>query len=155
MPGKLRFETVPVAEVTINGSPKETGHQRPLALIVDDEPVITDTLAAILNHHGFSVLSAYSADAALELASVIPPEVLISDIVMPGTNGMDLAVAIRKSVPDCKVLLFSGQASTLDLLSSAKEAGYDFSVLLKPIHPVDLLAHLSALGVKPETEDQP
>jgi DNA-binding response OmpR family regulator len=153
MKGELQFETVPVAEIMVRGLSTETGHQRPVALIVDDEPVITDTLAAILNHHGFSVLSAYSGDAALELAKVIPPEVLISDVVMPGIGGMDLAVAIREAIPDCKVLLFSGQASTLDLMSSAQEAGYDFSVLLKPIHPMELLDHLSKMGVTPQSQD--
>jgi hypothetical protein len=41
------------------------------------------------------------------------------------------------------VLLFSGQAASADLLKAAKEAGHDFELLLKPVHPKDLLAAIS------------
>jgi CheY-like chemotaxis protein len=62
---------------------------------------------------------------------------------MPGMSGIDLAIAIRQAVPDCKVLLFSGQAATADLLADAREAGHNFTTLEKPIHPKDLLAYIS------------
>ena len=45
-------------------------------------------------------------------------------------------------LPDCKVLLFSGQAETCDLLKEARIRGYDFEILAKPVHPADLLARL-------------
>jgi len=66
-------------------------------------------------------------------------------VMMPGMNGVDLAIEVTKSKPACKVLLFSGQASTADLLRSARESGYSFSMLSKPVHPADLLAHISTL----------
>jgi DNA-binding NtrC family response regulator len=46
---------------------------------------------------------------------------------------------VKKKVPDCKVLLFSGQASTLDLLAEARCNGHDFLALTKPIHPTTLI----------------
>jgi DNA-binding NtrC family response regulator len=78
--------------------------------------------------------------SALEIARVIPPELLLSDVVMPEMTGIELAIAVVQSVPDCKVLLFSGQAATVNLLADARAAGHDFTTLRKPIHPTDLLA---------------
>jgi DNA-binding response OmpR family regulator len=87
---------------------------------------------------------AYDGKSALEIAEVIPPDLLLSDVVMPGMNGIDLAVAIKQAIPACKVLLFSGQATTASLLDSAGAAATDFAVLAKPLHPTDLLARVSA-----------
>lgn len=153
MPEKTRFEAVPVAEILAKGLEKKGRRPRPVVLIVDDEPVIADTLAVILTHHGFAAMSAYDAESALELAEVIPPELVISDVLMPGLSGVDLAIALRESIPDCKVLLFSGQASTVDLLHSARKAGHDFTVLVKPVHPTELLAQISRLGIIPSNEE--
>jgi DNA-binding response OmpR family regulator len=58
-------------------------------------------------------------------------------------NGIDLALAIRHTLPKCKILLFSGQASTKDLLGTARDAGQDFTILAKPLHPTELLARVS------------
>jgi DNA-binding NtrC family response regulator len=63
-------------------------------------------------------------------------------VVMPGMTGIELAIHFRKAHPECKVLLFSGQAATANLLEKAREEGYDFDLLLKPVHPADLLAKL-------------
>jgi len=52
-------------------------------------------------------------------------------------------VATIETCPNCKVLLFSGQAATLDLLSKARQLGHDFRLLLKPVHPTDLLVEVS------------
>jgi DNA-binding NtrC family response regulator len=58
-------------------------------------------------------------------------------------SGIDLATAVLQIVPQCKVLLFSGQAATKDLLAEAREGGRDFSIIAKPIHPEELLARIS------------
>jgi DNA-binding response OmpR family regulator len=63
-------------------------------------------------------------------------------VVMPGMSGIDLAVEIKDRFPACRVLLFSGQAATSDLLATARGRGHDFDVLPKPVHPKDLLARL-------------
>jgi hypothetical protein len=49
---------------------------------------------------------------------------------------------VRQSVPGCKILLFSGQAATADLLETARAQGHEFEILAKPVHPQDLLAKL-------------
>jgi CheY-like chemotaxis protein len=62
---------------------------------------------------------------------------------MPGMNGVELATAIKRSNPQCKILLFSGHASTMDLLARARLAGHHFHLLSKPIHPNDMLRRVS------------
>jgi DNA-binding response OmpR family regulator len=116
---------------------------RPVVLVVDDERVIADTLTAIFNSSGYTAFAAYDAKSAIELATLIPPELLISDVVMPGMNGIDLAITIESLLPGCRILLFSGQASTVDLLASARAMGHDFTTLTKPVHPSELLKRVA------------
>jgi DNA-binding response OmpR family regulator len=94
---------------------------------------------------GFHARSFNNPSEALDAASGDPPDLLISDVVMPDLSGIELAVKIRALCPECKVLLFSGKASTADMLESARLNGYDFELLSKPVHPGDLLARIRNL----------
>ncbi len=116
-------------------------HKRKI-LVVDDERVIADTLAMILNQSGFDARAVYSGEKALEMAPTFGPDMLISDVIMADLNGIDAAIRIRSLLPAIKILLFSGQAATADLLEKARKAGYEFDILAKPVHPQDLLARL-------------
>src|SRR5690242_18904887 len=111
-------------------------------LVVDDERVIADTLAIILNQHGFEAAAVYTGTAAVEKAKEVKPDLVISDVIMPDMNGIEAAIHIRAFLPACKILLFSGQAATADLLESARAQGHEFEILAKPVHPQDLLAKL-------------
>jgi DNA-binding response OmpR family regulator len=117
---------------------------KPKILVVDDERVIADTLAMILNQSGFDARAIYSGEGALELASTFAPDMLISDVIMADLNGIDAAIRIRAMLPGIKILLFSGQAATADLLEKARAQGYEFEILAKPVHPQDLLSRLRA-----------
>jgi len=117
-------------------------HVKPKVLVVDDERVIADTLAMILNQSGFQATAVYSGEAALETASTYQPDMLIADVIMADLNGIDAAIQIRTLLPKIKILLFSGQAATADLLEKARAQGYEFEILAKPVHPQDLLAKL-------------
>ena len=64
--------------------------------------------------------------------------------MMPGMNGIDLAIAVRDEQPETTILLFSGQAVTRDLLEDPRSEGYEFELLLKPIHPEELIQRLKA-----------
>ncbi len=115
---------------------------KPKVLVVDDERVIADTLAMILNQSGFDARAVYSGEKALDLASIFAPDMLISDVIMNDLNGIDAAIRIRELLPQIKVLLFSGQAATANLLEKARAQGYEFDILAKPVHPQDLLSRL-------------
>jgi DNA-binding response OmpR family regulator len=151
MPRTLNFETVPVSDLWDRNLTADHNF-RPLVLIVDDESVIADTLSMILSQSGYACIAAYDAESALEVVRLTPPQLLISDVVMPGLNGMDLSVEVRALVPDCKVLLFSGQAGTVDLLADPKYALHNFVLLNKPVHPRELLSHISDFGPELQTE---
>src|SRR3954463_6621630 len=121
-------------------------HIKPKVLVVDDERVIADTLAMILNQSGFQATAVYSGKKALELAPDFQPDMLISDVIMADLNGIDAAIRIREVLPSIKILLFSGQAATADLLEKAHAQGYDFEILAKPVHPQDLLSKLRGVN---------
>jgi CheY-like chemotaxis protein len=117
---------------------------KPKVLVVDDERVIADTLAMILNQSGFEARAVYSGEKAVEMASTFSPDMLITDVIMADLNGIDAAIMIRSLLPKIKILLFSGQAATADLLEKARAKGYEFEILAKPVHPQDLLSRLQA-----------
>ncbi len=96
--------------------------------------------------HGFFARYFVNPLEALDAAWVEAPDLLISDVVMPQLSGVDLAIRIKEEHPTCKVLLFSGQAGTADLLKAAQEQGHDFQLLAKPIHPSDLLFEINKAG---------
>ena len=117
---------------------------KPKILVVDDERIIADTLAMILNQSGFEARAVYSGENAVEMASAFEPHMLITDVIMADLNGIDAAIRIREIYPSIKILLFSGQAATADLLEKARTQGYEFEILAKPVHPQDLLSRVRA-----------
>jgi CheY-like chemotaxis protein len=116
----------------------------PKVLVADDERVIADTLAMILNQSGFEARAVYSGEKAVEMASTFAPDMLITDVIMADLNGIDAAIMIRTLLPKIKILLFSGQAATADLLEKARAKGDEFEILAKPVHPQDLLSRLKS-----------
>jgi DNA-binding NtrC family response regulator len=120
--------------------------------VVDDEHVIATTLVAILQMNGFSAMPFSCAREALNAARLQAPDLLISDVMMPDMSGIDLAILMTAQCPGCKVLLFSGQAATSDLLQDAREKGYNFRLLSKPVHPTDLLIEVGTLAEQAEKE---
>jgi CheY-like chemotaxis protein len=136
------FEVIPLSEA-VEQAHHPVEDDRPVVLVVDDEPLIVDSMAAILASVGYSVLKAYNASAALELAIARTPRLIVTDVAMPGMNGIDLAMAVSEALPETKVLLFSAHASSLDLTES-RHAGFDFPLLAKPMHPREMLRQVSA-----------
>jgi DNA-binding response OmpR family regulator len=117
-------------------------------LVVDDEHLIADTLALILNLKGFEARAAYSGREAIEAAQVMRPHLLLSDVVMREMGGIEAAVEISKLLPQCQIILFSGQASTVDLLEQARQKGLDWEIWQKPLHPTTLVERLNAIRSK-------
>jgi CheY-like chemotaxis protein len=101
--------------------PAETA--KPKVLVADDEQVIADTLVMILNQSGFDARAVYSGEKAVEVAATFKPDMLISDVIMADLTGIDAAIRMRALLPRIKILLFSGQAATADLLEKARAKG--------------------------------
>lgn len=114
----------------------------PRILVVDDETLIADTIVQILNRNGFVAEAAYSGQEAIEAARRIQPELLLSDVMMPRIDGIEAAIAIREFCPSTRIVLFSGQSATVEILADARALGHDFELLPKPIHPSQLIKHL-------------
>lgn len=117
----------------------------PRIFVVDDEVQIAKMLVVILQMNMFIAVPYSDPEAALQAAKQDPPDYLISDVVMSGIDGIQLAIAIRKEIPACKVLLFSGQVGAPELIEKAKEAGHRFELVPKPIHPKSLVETLLRL----------
>ncbi|MGB8539587.1 MAG: response regulator [Acidobacteriaceae bacterium] len=112
---------------------------------MDDESVIASTLAAILQTNGFSTRFFTNPLEALTAARSKAPDLLISDVTMPGTSGIDFAIKMREHHPECRVLLFSGHPSTPGLVEEARARGHDFHLLLKPVFPAEFLLEIGKM----------
>ncbi len=114
-------------------------------LVVDDERLIADTLTAILEEHGFVAIAAYNGEEGLQTARTLRPDIVISDVLMPGISGIEMAIRVKEVLDATKVVLLSGQASTAQLIQQAANAGHHFELLAKPIHPEELVSKLKQL----------
>jgi DNA-binding NtrC family response regulator len=112
-------------------------------IVVDDEPIIADTLVDILNGEGYRAVAVSDGASALKWAAMIKPDAVISDDKMPDLNGIDTAKEILKLLPQCRIILFSGHAASTELLNDAKKDGFEFEVLAKPVNPDQLLSMLA------------
>ena len=112
--------------------------------VVDDEVLIASSLATVLCDQGFDASFFTEPLQALQAARFYAPDLLISEVSMPVLSGIELAIQVQKHCPNCKVLLFSGQPDTADLLTASRANGHTFEVLPKPIHPTDLLRKIQS-----------
>ncbi len=114
-------------------------------LVVDDEPSLADTLAVIFQQAGYIANAVYSGEEALAFIAARRPSLVVTDVILPGMDGIALAKTIRMSYSTCRVLLFSGNADTQDLLEAAQQEGHAFEILAKPIPPPQMLAKVASL----------
>jgi CheY-like chemotaxis protein len=114
-----------------------------VALIVEDECAIRKYMRRTVIKSGLTTLVASSAEEALRLANslVVPPELLVSDIVLPGESGTELAMKLHRSFPDLKILLTSGRVDG----SQNPEGLTDAVFLPKPFTAKQLRKHIEQL----------
>ncbi len=115
----------------------------PRVLVVDDEKVLADSLARILTLSGHEASAVYSGEDAVDAAIRLKPDVVLTDVVMGLMSGIVAAIIIRRALPECRVVLLSGQPKTVPMLEEAASKGHYFEILEKPINPDTLLAYLS------------
>jgi DNA-binding NtrC family response regulator len=113
--------------------------------VVDDDPATALTIAAILNASGFEATTFTDGEKAMQAAESCCPNILVSDVVMPHMNGIQLAIRFQATYPKCKILLFSGNASANRLMKVATRKGHAFTIMSKAILPRDLVSAIQNL----------
>ena len=111
-------------------------------LVVDDAPAVMQSLVLVLRAAGFHAAGEGSAASALQTAELHRPDILLCDIQLDGTTGVELSLDILKFLPSCRIILISGDTTSTKILADAHERGYEFEVLAKPTPPQELLALL-------------
>jgi len=113
----------------------------PRVFVLDDQPTIADSIAAILKMSGYEAHARYASDAILELATELSPDLLIADVTLDpnSINGIDLAIYFERFYPECRVILISGNPDNFELQNYARLAGHHFPLLSKPVPPQQVL----------------
>jgi two-component system cell cycle sensor histidine kinase/response regulator CckA len=136
-------ETAPAAPAPPDAAGERSAKEAAI-LLVEDEAPLRRLAERLLRRAGYAVAAAPSAEAALDLV-VERPAALVSDIAMPGADGVTLARALRARWPGLPVLLLSGYAG-----AAGREAEAEgFRLLAKPFAPGDLLQAVAALLARP------
>lgn len=107
-------------------------------LIVDDDNHVLETIAELLGSSGFDVISATSAESAMEILKGIKVCAVLTDFIMPGMNGLDFAEKVAKNQPKIPIVVYTG-ADIEDFKSVFSNV---HSVLRKPAHPETLIEAL-------------
>jgi CheY-like chemotaxis protein len=136
--------SVPAAPPRRDGNERTTTGSETLVLVENDEPIRRVT-ARILRGHGYSVLEAASAEEALliEPAALETAALLITDVVLPGRNGRELAEALRDAHPSLRVLYMSGYTENAVVQQGALDPQVDF--LPKPFAPTALVQRVRSM----------
>jgi CheY-like chemotaxis protein len=112
-------------------------------LVVEDEAVVLHTLELILEQRGYDVRVARNGTHALSIASSFAPNILLCDINLPEMDGIQISIKVKRVVPDCRIVLLTGDIASTELLEEAERHGYRFEVLAKPMEPHQLLRVLA------------
>jgi CheY-like chemotaxis protein len=137
---------LPEAVEPLSASPQpvepSAGRTEGLAIVIDDEDLVRASSAAMVAELGFNVVEANSAEAALGLLDEgLEPDLIVTDHLMPGMSGTDLARLLRERRPSLKLLIVSGYADADGIIP-------DLDMLRKPFRASDLASAIRALTSK-------
>jgi CheY-like chemotaxis protein len=118
-------------------------------LLIEDNAVVRQLLHDMLTAAGYDVLAEADGNAAIEALRRITVDAVVTDIYMPGMDGLETIVEVRKRYPDLRIIAMSGGSSRVrgrqaDHLMTAHEIGAD-AVLRKPFEPEELIGALQRL----------
>ncbi len=114
-------------------------------MVVDDEPLIADMFAAILNGNGYRALALYSARDAVQHAKMIRFDLALIGVRMPTMNGVRAGILIRRLQPACKIVLWVEDLS-MKLRAYAGAYGLPFHHVGLPIQPAEFVHTIRALS---------
>ncbi len=115
-------------------------------LVVDDDPLVAQTLTLIFSRNGFEAMTAYDADQALGVVRATPPDLVLCDIDMPGRDGISLMMDLTRELPECPILVLTGFYASLNRVREyTSTLRQQVNVITKPCQPSDLLRHAGEL----------
>ena len=115
---KTHFPVLVASEAKKSGLVPKAKRRGRVVLLVGKRDKKAHPLASILMHFGFSVMTVRDEKDALEIAALIPPELLIAESTIPGIEWLALTIAMKQAVPDCDVLLLSEPEWPVELVES-------------------------------------
>ena len=110
---------------------------RPRILVVDDEEAVRTAVSLNLRRGGMEVLLANSAEEALDQLASHPVDLVLTDVKMPGANGLELLTTIRKKRPELPVVVMTGFSSVEDAVQAMADGAAHY--LIKPVAREELL----------------
>jgi DNA-binding NtrC family response regulator len=112
-------------------------------LIVDDEPVLCDSLKRVFEREGYEVSAADTAEAALQLYNAAPHDLILCDIILPGMDGIEFLKTVRRSSPDQMVIIMTAYASIETAVGALRAGARDY--ILKPVihEEIKRLVHMA------------
>lgn len=118
-------------------------------LIIDNDPLVCETLKFAAESAGHTVVLARNGHEGLQAFAASPPDLVVTDILMPEKEGMETIVDLRRSNPDVPILAISGAAPTgnISFLKIAQKLGAN-RTLSKPFAMEDFVAAIAALTKK-------
>lgn len=127
-----------------NIGPKDIGGI--CVMVIDDDPLVRETIRNILQARDISVVEAEDGAQGLDLYRQTPVPVVITDLLMPGKEGIETIAELRRMAPELKIIAISGGGATnnLTFLELAQKIGAD-KTLSKPFKPRDLLNTITAV----------
>jgi DNA-binding response OmpR family regulator len=115
-------------------------------VVVDDDPAIRDSLTILLEARGYDVRSADSGDRGVSLAREFQPDIVMTDIIMPGVEGIETIMTLKRQQPQIRIIAMSGgrDRGGRNYLELARKMGADRS-LEKPFDESALLEAIQSL----------
>ena len=129
--------------------PHPNAARQPVLMVVDDEPDLRALLSEYFGRHGYSVLTAADALAAMALVAHAAPDLAVLDVNMPGENGLSLARWLRDAHPQVAVVMLTTAGETVDRVVGLELGADDY--LPKPFEVRELLARVRAVLRRAET----
>ncbi|MGC9197549.1 MAG: response regulator [Acidobacteriaceae bacterium] len=115
-------------------------------LVVDDDHLVADTLNLVFQANGYESEAVYSAAEGLDRARSFNPSLLLCDISMPETNGLQLAETVQHEMPECKLLMLTAYSNNVvKLEQQVSRTSRPLKLLNKPCHPEVLLREAESL----------
>jgi DNA-binding NtrC family response regulator len=112
--------------------------ERPKVMVVDDERAILDTVEILLRREGFDATVVHNGMEALERLMEVAPDLVLTDIRMPGISGLEVLAGVRRQDPEIPVILMTAQASLQTAVKAVNEGAFYY--LQKPFSNAELVA---------------